>query len=216
MNDLWLSMNEKFSALSTREKWLIALSSVVGVFFLLLTFVVEPVIERHQQQQKRQQSLTLSNQKLEAEVLLMQAKLKKDPNQAINVEFADLMLLSQDLSEELSEVVESLISPSEMAALLESVLVKGKGLKLVSLESLKAEPIADKKQTSEYSGYFVHPVRIELTGGYFAISEYLQKLEALPVKYYWRSFHYSVESYPQARLILQVYTLGTRQEFIGG
>ncbi|MCG6282615.1 MSHA biogenesis protein MshJ, partial [Vibrio diabolicus] len=41
-------------------------------------------------------------------------------------------------------------------------------------------------------------------------------LESLPVKYFWRSFKYQVETYPQARLILQVYTLGSREEFIGG
>ncbi|HGP5080162.1 TPA: MSHA biogenesis protein MshJ, partial [Vibrio cholerae O1] len=27
---------------------------------------------------------------------------------------------------------------------------------------------------------------------------------------------YRVESYPQARVILEVYTLGSREEFIGG
>jgi MSHA biogenesis protein MshJ len=62
----------------------------------------------------------------------------------------------------------------------------------------------------------VHPVRLELTGNYFAIRDYLLALESLPVKYYWRSFKYQVETYPQARLILQVYTLGSREEFIGG
>jgi MSHA biogenesis protein MshJ len=57
---------------------------------------------------------------------------------------------------------------------------------------------------------------MELTGSYFDISAYLQALESLPVRYYWRTFQYKVEEYPQARLVFEVYTLGTRQEFIGG
>mgnify|MGYP006232369151 FL=1 len=103
-----------------------------------------------------------------------------------------------------------------MSQLLESVLNAGSGLKLESLESLKPEPISNNKETSEYSGYFLHPVRMELTGSYFSISAYLQALESLPVSYYWRTFKYSVEEYPNARLVFEVYTLGTRQEFIGG
>lgn len=103
-----------------------------------------------------------------------------------------------------------------MARLLEGVLAGTKGLKLVSLESMAAEPIAGGADNQTQTGYYLHPVKIELTGSYFSILSYLNTLESLPVKYYWRSFNYTVEEYPTARLILEVYTLGTRQEFIGG
>ena len=116
----------------------------------------------------------------------------------------------------LAEVIDGLITPTQMTDLLESVLSSGQKLKLVSLESLKPESISSKKSTSDQSGYFLHPVRMELTGSYFDITAYLQALEALPVQYYWRNFQYTVEEYPNARLVFEVYTLGTRQEFIGG
>ncbi|MFA0521336.1 type 4a pilus biogenesis protein PilO, partial [Vibrio sp. 10N.222.55.E8] len=109
---------------------------------------------------------------------------------------------------QLSEIVEGLISPSQMSQLLENVLKAGDGLKLESLESLKPEAISNNQETSEYSGYFLHPVRMELTGSYFDIAAYLQALESLPVNYYWRTFKYTVEEYPKARLVLEVYTLG--------
>jgi MSHA biogenesis protein MshJ len=59
-------------------------------------------------------------------------------------------------------------------------------------------------------------VRIELTGKYFDILEYLQLLESMPMQYFWRSYQYTVEEYPEARLVMEVYTLSSRQEFIGG
>lgn len=42
------------------------------------------------------------------------------------------------------------------------------------------------------------------------------QLEHMPVKYYWRSFKYQVVEYPQAQLEFVVYTLGAKEEFIGG
>ncbi len=103
-----------------------------------------------------------------------------------------------------------------MTNLLELVLRKSQGLKLVALESLPPESITATDGTAQNSGYYVHPVRIELTGDYFAIAKYLSELEQMPVKYYWRSFKYDVEKHPRARLVLEVYTLGSRKEFIGG
>ncbi|OEE79902.1 MSHA biogenesis protein MshJ [Vibrio genomosp. F6 str. FF-238] len=218
MKQQWLLLNDKFMALSSREKWLILLCGAVGFFFVFLTFLVEPSLQDYNNSKNQLRQIKQNNQLAESELMVLTAKLSKDPDQEIDKEYQSLIVQSQELSLQLSEIIESLVAPTQMSHLLESVLVSGKDLKLISLESLNAEPIVKNNDQSEghYSGYFVHPVRIELTGNYFAIEKYLNALENLPVKYYWRHFNYSVEKYPEARLILEVYTLGTRQEFIGG
>ncbi|MBE4577996.1 MSHA biogenesis protein MshJ [Vibrio navarrensis] len=212
MNSWWEGLNDKFIALSRREKGLIALCGLVVIVLSVSTLLLEPLWKALEAQKTQLSALVLNNQRNEGELLVIQAKLNKDPNQEVDIELKNLMQRSQELDMQLSEVVSNLISPSQMAALLESVLDTSSGIKLASLESLTAEPIGGDAQNS---AYYVHPVRLELTGSYFAVVNYLNQLESLPVNYYWRSFHYKVENYPQARLILQVYTLGTRQEFIG-
>ncbi|ANU37498.1 type 4a pilus biogenesis protein PilO [Vibrio scophthalmi] len=212
----WLNMTEKFANLSAREKWLIALCSWVGIVLGGYVLLVEPTFKSNQSLRQQIMTSEQSNLRLEGEILAITAKLKKDPDQAINIEYKRLFTESQMLSEQLAKVFEDLISPSQMAKLLEDVLAGTKGLHLVSLESLKAEPIVKSQATDSYDGYFIHPVRLELTGSYFAILSYLETLESLPVNYYWRNFSYQVDTYPKAKLILEVYTLGTRQEFIGG
>ena len=142
--------------------------------------------------------------------------MNKDPDKELDLEREKLLRERDALSLELAEMLHGLISPSQMSQLLESVLNASNGLKLESLESLKPEAISNNKESSEYSDYFLHPVRMELTGSYFDIAAYLEALESLPVSYYWRTFEYTVEEYPKARLVFEVYTLGTRQEFIGG
>lgn len=213
--DFWQKYSEKFLVLSNREKWLLMLGGCIGLFILLLTFLVEPAIQNNEAVRKRIQ--TESNQILamKGEMQSLKNRLGQDPDKEIDKELRQLMEKSQELSSELAEQVDRLLSPGEMANLLQEVLASSKGLKLVSLESQQAKPVltdADNKGMN----YYIHPVRIELTGSYFQIKDYLKSLEGMTVKYYWSKFQYQVEEYPKARLILEVYTLGTRQEFIGG
>ena len=213
---LWNQLSDKFLALSQREKWLLFVCGLVGLSMLLFTLLIEPAYLDLQEKNVKSMSLTQSNQKQQGELLVLQAKLNKDPDKEIDLELKKLLVESQELSFELAEIVDRLVTPSQMAQLLESVLNAGNGLKLESLESLEPETISDNQESDNNSNYFLHPVRMELTGNYFDISTYLQALESLPVSYYWRTFEYSVEEYPKARLVFEVYTLGTRQEFIGG
>ncbi|EGR5061224.1 MULTISPECIES: type II secretion system protein GspM [Vibrio] len=216
MKSGWQNFESRFSALSQREKVLITLCGSVLIVMMLLLGLIEPALKQGQARQLQMQTLTSSNQQLQGEIMALQAQLAKNPDQELDVELSQLTLQSQEISELLAAQMTSMVAASEMPNLLESVLKQGQQLKLVSLESLPAEPIVRAKESGSESEYYIHPVRMELTGSYFAIRDYLQALEALPVKYYWRHFHYRVESYPQARVILEVYTLGSREEFIGG
>ncbi|APX04992.1 type II secretion system protein GspM [Vibrio campbellii] len=216
MNEFWSSLEERFDEMSAREKVLIALCGLVTVVMLLFTLVLEPKLNEVNSNDKQLRNSKLTNQQTEIEILRIQAQLKKDPNAEIDQAISQLLTESQHLSMQLSEIIEHLITPSQMASLLESVLEQQSGIHLVSLQTLPAEPITEDKEASQYSGYYVHPVRMELTGDYFSIANYLTKLEGLPASYYWRSFSYNVEDYPKAKLVLEVYTLGSREEFIGG
>ena len=210
----WTQINDKFIALSQREKWLIFLSGLIGFFFILLTLLIDPVIALNKAKQQQIRTESGHKQKLQQEVRSLTLRLKSDPDAEVEAKLKKLSKQSQKLSLKLSEFVGDLISPPEMATMLETVLASSTKLKLTSLESLSSEPVLSGE--SDHIGYYIHPVRIELTGKYFDIQEYLTELEAMKISYYWREFHYQVEEYPMARLVLVVYTLGTRQEFIGG
>ncbi|EMD77515.1 MSHA biogenesis protein MshJ [Vibrio diabolicus E0666] len=216
MNEFWLSLEERFSEMSAREKLLIALCGLVVVIMLLFTLILEPKLNEIISNERQLSNLKQANQKIEIDTLRIQAQLKKDPNAEIDRAISNLLTESQHLSMQLAEIIEHLITPSQMAELLENVLEQQSGIHLLSLQTLPSEPITEDKEASQYSGYYVHPVRMELTGDYFSIANYLNKLESLPASYYWRSFSYKVEEYPKAKLVLEVYTLGSREEFIGG
>lgn len=216
MKQRWIAWNDAFEQRSKREKWLIAGCGLVAVALLLQTWLVDPLLARYQQQSGQLAALSSANGGKVLTIQQLEAALRKDPDADVDKQLASLQAQSQQLSMSLADLTSTLVSPTQMAQLLQSVLERSSKLKLISLTSLPAESMQSGQQEQNRTMYYVHPVRLELTGSYFAIRDYLLALENLPVKYYWRSFHYSVEDYPEARLIVQVYTLGSRQEFIGG
>lgn len=211
---LWNQFDETFTQLSSREKGLIFILGLVAIFFISLTFLVEPAMAVKKIQQQQLQLETAQQQRLQLEITAANHQLSLDPDEEINNKLAQLSQYSQQLSLQLSNFVDRLITPSEMAALLETVLQSSDNLTLLSLKSMPAEPIIEGD--SEQADYFIHPVQMELTGKYFDIQAFLIKLESMKVDYFWRDFDYQVDQYPNAKLVLVVYTLGTRQEFIGG
>lgn len=211
---LWNQLDEGFAQLSSREKGLVFLLGLVAIFFISLTLLVEPAIAVKKIQQQQLQLESSQQQRLQIEIAAAKQELTLDPDEEINNKLAALSQHSQQLSMQLSNFVDRLITPSEMAVLLETVLQSSNNLTLQSLKSMPAEPII--AGDSEQADYFIHPVKMELTGNYFNIQAFLIKLESMKVDYFWRDFDYQVDQYPNAKLVLVVYTLGTRQEFIGG
>lgn len=209
----WIKAKEAFSALSQREKILITLVGWVAVIFISLTFLVEPKIAQYQKVERDITRLNNSISSLKQQIELAQFRLQKDPNVEINEQYQALTLESQDLAELLSNRVAALVSPSQMAQVLETVLQESSKLTLLSMSTLRSERLLDENNVA---GYYIHPVKLVLSGNYFDIEAYLSSLEALPVKYYWRNFNYEVKKYPIAELSIEVYTLGSSKGFIGG
>lgn len=215
LKEQWGVWREKFSQLSEREKWLLTVAGWIGILFMMYSFAIDPVTADNNAKRNQISSLNGQIGQLQGEIAVVRHKLKQDPNKDIEKEFSVLIAQSQELSSQLSTVVNGLVTPSGMAELLQSVLEKTHKLTLVSLTSLPSEAITIDR-TNKVVGYYIHPVQIQLTGNYFDIAEYLMQLEHMPVKYYWRSFKYQVVEYPQAQLEFVVYTLGAKEEFIGG
>ncbi|NMU53431.1 type II secretion system protein GspM, partial [Vibrio parahaemolyticus] len=127
MNEFWLSLEGRFGEMSTREKVLTALCGLVVVIMLLFTLVLEPKLNEIISNERQLSNLKQANQKIEIDTLRIQAQLKKDPNAEIDRAISNLLAESQHLSMQLAEIIEHLITPSQMAELLENVLEQQSG-----------------------------------------------------------------------------------------
>ena len=208
----WDELSQRFAALSLREQWLIAITGWFGILFIGYMLIIEPQMVTSQTVKTalvdtKNDMITAQNQ-----LIVANRKLQQDPDKAINQKLAQYRQEDKALQQVLEAKIGSLITPVQMAGLLEQVLRHSSALKLESMTSLPSSQLVSGDQ----QGYFVHPIRLTFKGRYFDVVNYLNKLEALPVKYYWRSLSYQVDEYPWAKVELEVYTLGESKDFIGG
>lgn len=208
----WDELSQRFAALSLREQWLIAITGWFGILFIGYMLIIEPQMVTSQTVKTalvdtQNDMITAKNQ-----LIVANRKLQQDPDKAINQKLAQYRQEDKALQQVLEAKIGSLITPVQMAGLLEQVLRHSSALKLESMTSLPSSQLVSGDQ----QGYFVHPIRLTFKGRYFDVVNYLNKLEALPVKYYWRSLSYQVDEYPWAKVELEVYTLGESKDFIGG
>ncbi|KJG37011.1 MSHA biogenesis protein MshJ [Photobacterium angustum] len=208
----WDELSQRFAALSVREQWLIAITGWFGILFIGYMLIIEPQMVTSQTVKTalvdtQNDMITAKNQ-----LIVANRKLQQDPDKAINQKLAQYRQEDKALQQVLEAKIGSLITPVQMAGLLEQVLRHSSALKLESMTSLPSSQLVSGDQ----QGYFVHPIRLTFKGRYFDVVNYLNKLEALPVKYYWRSLSYRVDEYPWAKVEIEVYTLGESKDFIGG
>ncbi|MGF1733088.1 MSHA biogenesis protein MshJ [Photobacterium kasasachensis] len=208
----WQKLSDRFELLTRREQWLILLSGWIALLFVGFVMFIEPQVKALTS--ARQQVVSVANEITNNanQLIMIERKLRSDPNQDVERNIDRLERENSTLDDQLQGRVASLVTPIQMSGLMEQVLQRSERLKLVSLESLPSVQLI----SGEDEGYYIHPVRLNLRGRYFDVVNYLAQLEALPVKYYWRSLNYQVDKYPWADIQLDVYTLGESKDFIGG
>lgn len=97
-----------------------------------------------------------------------------------------------------------LVSPAEMLPLLEKLLSRQPGLKVVGLQSLGQTTLGDGSPAIHR-----HSVELTVAGSYGDLLAYLHTLEASPQRLLWGSLQLKVEQHPQVVLTLRLHTLST-------
>ena len=120
-----------------------------------------------------------------------------------------------------------LVDPKQMRLVLEELLSRQSGLKLVSVTNLKAKPLvegnddpaaakddATKTKAAEPQLYR-HTLVLTLEGSYLDCLAYLQAVERLPWHLYWSRIEFKEDDYPRNAIMLELRTLSLDKEWIG-
>ena len=208
----WRELNQRFLILSRREQWLIAITGWATILLVGFMFIIEPQMDKSNDIKISLLKTENDLQTVKNKIIIAKRKLTLDPNKDIENKIAQYQQQNDLLAKQLEIKIGSLVTPTQMTGLLEQVLRHSSALKLEAMTSLPSKQLMPGNNL----GYFIHPVSLTFRGRYFDVVNYLKKLEALPVKYYWLSLNYQVDQYPWANVELQVYTLGESKDFIGG
>ena len=131
-----------------------------------------------------------------------------------------------ETDEEMRVFTTDLVDPSEMRSVLEELLSRQAGLKLMSAVNRAAEPVIAEeepapgeppaeKQSSDAPRLYRHSLVLELTGNYLDCLRYIESVERLPWNIYWTRLEVETDEYPTNRIVLELTTLSLDEEWIG-
>jgi MSHA biogenesis protein MshJ len=225
--DALVQLQEKIDARIMRERVLIFLT-VLAVVFMLWNFVVQSSLDKKAQEIRTQLGLLATQRTtLQTQIAAATQSLLNDPDKQKKAQITQLQTDISGLENHLQSVSQNLIKADQLPQALQEVLEKTAQLKLLEVKTLPAKelqlvsvttpanapPVAVSEETS--AGVFQHVVELRVSGSYSQVVQFLAALEQLSWRFYWQSLDYEVEHYPNAEVILRVYTLSSEEGLLG-
>lgn len=218
----WKNLESRYVALSRRERLLLAAALVLGPLFIANTLLLDPLAAR-----KRNLTASLASQQaaradMQVQLVTLQHQSKQDPDAAKKQERASLQAAQGVLDGQIRAFADSLVHPAEMNALLEGLLARQPGLRLLGFKTLAPQSMLPAPSVKEPGSVrkspsfdlYRHGVELRIEGTYAELSTYLAHLETLPSRLLWGQLDYQVIDYPRAEMRLTVYTLSNESTWL--
>jgi len=231
MNKQWQEYSDNYLKLTIREQYLIFLTGLVAVFFIIFYLFIDTQMAANKSSAQQIKRLQSSNQSLKLSVIEIQAALQRDPNEDIRKKITQYEAKLAKIDDKLLMLTSDLINPVQMRYALLDLLKLEKGVSLLSFELLGAEPLLanEPANNSPENGkvnskpdtnnaqlnLYRHGIKIKLSGSYFDLRDYLSQLEKLSWKFFWQDFNFKLTEYPKNELEIEMYSLGTKKDFVG-
>jgi MSHA biogenesis protein MshJ len=231
MSDLlkrWQHWTALFNARSLRERVLMAAGGVAVVVALLDTLLLNPLAV---QQKRFSAQLSEARMAIKAgEIMIAASRGQADPDEVQRRYRDELRKQIAEIDDRLQGVQKQLVSPDQVAKLLEGVLKKERGLVLVSLRKLPvqryqtsgqsaaapAKPTAGSEAVAGVAdrSIYQHSFEVSVEGSYAELHSYLVRLEALPWQLFWGKVTLDAGDHPKLRLTLTLHTLSLNKAWL--
>ncbi len=205
---------------------------VIGYAWLILVFD-----RMNANQEELNRRSTILNAQITEEAtryISIQNNYRSDPNAFARNRQQELQQETIKVDNELRQLYGQLIQPRQMAQVLSTILQRESTLKLVTLENLPSvmmtsassgsvTPLVGESVMGAEGGLssnnelnvYRHGLRMVFEGDYLETIRYLRSLENLESSFFWQSLNYEVSQWPVSTITLDIFTLSTRQEWIG-
>lgn len=220
----WRQLNEFIDAKTLRERTMIFLmvAAILGALFHMI--LNEPLLTKQARltrQLQEQEARSAAMQRV-TQVALTQRRV--DPNADNRARLAVLNARLAEMDKQLGDLGSKLVPPRQMPRLLQNLVEQNHGLQLASVKTIPASDLISDSAAAPAAGVassivakvpiYKHGVEIEVIGGFHDLLRYMTQLENSPWRMYWNDAHLKVESFPQSRLTLKVYTLSLEKSWL--
>lgn len=223
MPEKWLHWEQRFDALSQRERLLMLGIALALTIALLEMTLINPLLASQDRARAQLATLSADLEKLQQRAMILDAELAAGVNRAREQRARTLEAQVAKLDERIERSLIAMIPPRLMTEVLENVLLQDGELTLLSLENLPVEAIVSRATADpgtepangEDGGLYRHSFVLTLTGNYPATVRYFEALAQLPWQFHWDGLRYQVQTYPEAIITLQVHTVSMSRDWIG-
>lgn len=209
---LFKKYTDRVNSLALRERGILFVAVLVVLYGTAANLLFPPLSAEQTRLKKQLVDKHTQIKTFDAQIQAALARGAVDPDAPNRAKRAQLEAQIKTVEESLATVTARLVSPKEMAPMVEQILLKNRRLEVVRMGSLSPEPLQKLTAAGGGSGLtaYRHGMHIELRGNYLDILAYLKDLEALPWKVFWGQLTLKVEQYPTSHVTLRIYTLSTQ------
>lgn len=212
------ALGDRIDAMSVRERGLIFFAVAVVLYLIAYNVVFAPLRAEQERLGKDLRTKREQVQVADQQVSALFSHNGQDVNAANRVKLAALKERIAGLDAEMDEMTAGVVTPKQMAKLIEQMLTRNKNLELVKLEALPPERVDGTNKGDDAAAgvaIYRHGMRVVFKGRYFDIVNYLQSLEHLQWKVFWGEVSLETDKYPVSKVSLVIYTLSRYPGWIG-
>lgn len=216
MNQLkqqWRELEQRFASLTRRERGIL-LGGGLAVILIVGFSLADSSLARQRLLSKeivKAQSDT-ATAKAQADVIVRQ--LAEDPDDRARARIAALSRETRGLDAQMQGLNRGLIAPEQMAEILQKMLSRDRGVKLIGLKTLPVSRLIESDPSDGGADVFKHGIEITLQGRYLDMLGYLDRLEQLPWQMFWSQAQMDAKDYPAVRITVTVFTLSLDEDWL--
>lgn len=201
-----------------REQWLMYLVGLALLGLLYVQWLAAPLAARTDAQHKRLLQVEQSIAAAQGAMRQLDERQAADPNARYHQAIGEAERRREALFADIDGGTARLVSPTRMQKLLEDLLRRQSGLRLVDLQSFSAPlTLPDAQDAQTPAVLYRHGLRLTLEGGYFDLLAYLRAVDDSGWQLHWNSLDYRVgKGGPgRARIRLELHTLSRHAGWLG-
>lgn len=216
----------RMDALSLRERGMVFGATIAVLAFAAHTFVLAPQDAKQAALRTQIDQQQAASAAIDGEITARVEGSRIDPDAQARTRLNTMQQEMGQLGSQLLALEHGLVPPERMGPLVEGILRANGRLKLVSMRTLPAEPLAAPGAApaapatpaaaagNDVPLLYRHGVEVTVRGNYLDMVDYMSTLDAMPTRMFWGRAQLDVETYPTARLTLTLHTLSMDRQWM--
>lgn len=231
MKAYWLTLAARIDRLTLRQRVGVFAACATVLLYLVFMFAFDPLLR-----EQARLGTVIAGQRtamagVDSQITALVDAYARDPDAASRTRLGRAREEARTLGASLAAMQQGLVTPEQMAPLLQTILRANGRLQLVALTTLPVTPVGGPPATAAAAVattpapaaapaiasaiaapamgglLYRHGVQVTVRGSYLDMVDYMAALDGLPTQLFWGPAQFHVEDYPRAQLTLTLYTL---------